>query len=44
MQILSKLNLLGCSLAGLLMTACSNQPTTVANYEVVPMPLEINTT
>lgn len=44
MQILSKLNLLGWSLAGLLMTACSNQPTTVANYEVVPMPLEINTT
>ena len=44
MQILSKLNLLGWSLAGLLMTACSNQPTTVANYEVVPMPLEINIT
>ena len=44
MQILSKLNLLGWSLAGLLMTACSNQPTTIANYEVVPMPLEINTT
>ena len=44
MQILLKLNLLGWSLAGLLMTACSNQPTTVANYEVVPMPLEINTT
>ena len=44
MQILSKLNLLGWSLAGLLMTACSNQPTTVANYEVVPVPLEINTT
>lgn len=44
MQILSKLNLLEWSLAGLLMTACSNQPTTVANYEVVPMPLEINTT
>lgn len=44
MQILSKLNLLGWSLAGLLMTACSNQPTTVANYEVVPMPFEINTT
>ena len=44
MQILSKLNLLGWSLAGLLMTACSNQPTTVANYEVVPIPLEINTT
>lgn len=44
MQILSKLNLLGWSLASLLMTACSNQPTTVANYEVVPMPLEINTT
>lgn len=44
MQIVSKLNLLGWSLAGLLMTACSNQPTTVANYEVVPMPLEINTT
>lgn len=44
MQILSKLNLLGWSLAGLLMTACSNQPTTVANYEVVPRPLEINTT
>lgn len=44
MQILSKLNLLGWSLAGLLMTACSNQPTTVANYEVVPKPLEINTT
>lgn len=44
MQILSKLNLLGWSLAGLLMTACSNQPTTVTNYEVVPMPLEINTT
>lgn len=44
MQILSKLNLFGWSLAGLLMTACSNQPTTVANYEVVPMPLEINTT
>ena len=44
MQILSKLNLLGWSLAGLLMTACSNQPTTVANYEVVPMPLAINTT
>ena len=44
MQILSKLNVLGWSLAGLLMTACSNQPTTVANYEVVPMPLEINTT
>lgn len=35
---------MGWSLAGLLMTACSNQPTTVANYEVVPMPLEINTT
>lgn len=44
MQILLKLNLLGWLLAGLLMTACSNQPTTVANYEVVPMPLEINTT
>lgn len=44
MQILLKLNLLGWSLAGLLMTACSNQPTTIANYEVVPMPLEINTT
>ncbi len=44
MQILSKLHLLGCSLAGLLMTACSNQPTTVANYEVVPMPLEISAT
>lgn len=44
MQILSKLNLLGWSLAGLLMTACSNQPTTIANYEVVPIPLEINTT
>ena len=43
MQILSKLHLLGWSLAGLLMTACSNQPTTVANYEVVPMPLEIST-
>ena len=44
MQILSKLHLWGWSLAGLLMTACSNQPTTVANYEVVPMPLEISTT
>ena len=44
MQILSKLHLLGCSLAGLLMTACSNQPTAVANYEVVPMPLEISAT
>lgn len=43
MQILSKLHLWGWSLAGLLMTACSNQPTTVANYEVVPMPLEIST-
>lgn len=43
MQILSKLHLLGWSLAGLLMTACSSQPTTVANYEVVPMPLEIST-
>ena len=36
-----KSTLLGLSLAGLLMTGCSSAPTAVADYQVVPAPLQI---
>ena len=41
MNPFSKTMLLGMSLAGLLATSCSN-PTSVADYQLVPMPLEIS--
>jgi hexosaminidase len=41
MRTTIKLSLLGLSLAGLMMTACSSRPTVVADYQVVPEPLQI---
>lgn len=43
MNPLSKTHLLGLSLAGLLFASCSTRETVVADYQVVPMPLEITT-
>ena len=40
MNPLSKTHLLGLSLAGLLFASCSTRETVVADYQVVPMPLE----
>ena len=41
MRTTIKLSLLGLSLAGLMMAACSSRPTVVADYQVVPEPLQI---
>ena len=35
------MNCLGLALAGMLITSCTDSPTAVADYQVVPMPLEI---
>ena len=39
MKTLSKISWLGCSLAGLFLASCSSQPGTVADYDIVPLPL-----
>ena len=42
MNPLSKTSLLGLSLAGLLFASCSSRESVTADYQVVPMPLEIS--
>ena len=42
MNLFSKTMLLGVSLAGMLATSCSTRQTAVADYQLVPMPLEIS--
>ena len=42
MKNFSKLNLLGVSLAGLLMASCVQKQTAVADYQVIPVPLEVS--
>ena len=43
MKPFSKLNCLGLAFAGILATSCTEQPTAVADYQIVPMPLEMTT-
>ena len=43
MNPFSKTMLLGVSLAGLLATSCTSRQTAVADFQIVPMPLEIST-
>ena len=35
------MNCMGLAFAGMLMASCTDSPTAVADYQVVPMPLEI---
>ena len=35
------MNCMGLAFAGMLMASCADSPTAVADYQVVPMPLEI---
>lgn len=44
MKLSIRLKCVGVALAGILATSCTNSPTAVADYQVVPMPLEITTT
>ena len=44
MKPFSKLNCLGLAFAGILATSCTEQPTAVADYQIVPMPLENSST
>lgn len=41
MKPFSKMNCMGLAFAGMLMASCADSPTAVADYQVVPMPLEI---
>lgn len=41
MKPFSKMNCMGLAFAGMLMASCTDSPTAVADYQVVPMPLEI---
>ena len=42
MKPFSKLNCLGMALAGMLMASCADNQPVVADYQIVPMPLEIS--
>lgn len=44
MKPFAKLNCLGLAFAGILIASCSGSSTVVADYQIVPMPLEITTT
>ncbi len=44
MNVFSKLSWLGLSLAGVLLASCSTRQTVTADYQVVPMPLELTPT
>ena len=43
MKPFSKFNCLGLAFAGMMITSCTDKPTAVADYQIVPMPLEITT-
>lgn len=43
MNPFSKFNCLGLAFAGMMITSCTDKPTAVADYQIVPMPLEITT-
>ena len=43
MKPFSKFNCLGLAFAGMMITSCTDKPTAFADYQIVPMPLEITT-